>query len=66
MFEAIPLPAGFEVADGVAGDSAIYDFEVISWVFGEEVISEEVDVAETEGLVGAQRPAGVGDTVADK
>ena len=66
VVEAILLPAGFEVADGVAGDSGVEDIQVVCWVFAQEVIGDEVDVAEAEGLIGTAVPVGVGDAVADE
>ena len=66
VVEAIPLPAVFEVANGVAGDASVNDVQVVSWVFSQEEIRDEMDVAEAEGLVVAGVPVGVGDTVADE
>jgi hypothetical protein len=66
VVEAVLLPAVFEVADGVAGDSGVEDIKVVFGVFAEEKPGEEVDVAVTEGLVGMTFPVGIGNAVADK
>ena len=52
VVEAILLPAVFEVADGVAGDSGVEDIQVVCRVFAKEELGDEVDVAEAEGFVG--------------
>ena len=66
VVEAIFLPAAFEVRNGVAGDSGVEDIQVVCWVFAQEEIGDEVDVAKAEGLVGPEFPVGVGNAVADE
>jgi len=60
------LPTRFEVTDSIAGDASVNKVQVVSWIFSQQEIGDEVDVAETEGAVCTAVPVGVGDTVADE
>ncbi len=66
MIEAIGLPAGFEVAYGIAGDSGVDDVKVESRVFTQKEIGNEVDIAEAERPIRSEDSIGIGDTVANK
>ena len=66
VVETILLPAGFEVADCVAGDSGVEDVKIVCRVFAEEEIGDVIDIAEAEGLMGAVISVGVCDAVADE
>ena len=66
VVEAILLPAGFEVRNGVAGDACIDDIQIVSGIFGQEGIRHEIDVAGAEGLIGTMVSVGVGNAVADE
>lgn len=40
--------------------------QVVCWVFAQEVIGNEMNIAEAEGLIGTAVPVGIGDAVADE
>ena len=66
VVETIPSPAVFEVADGVAADTSINNVQVVSWIFSQQEIGDEMDVAEAEGFIALEVSVGVGNTVADE
>jgi len=66
MFEAVPLPSGFQITYGIAADTSIYDIEIQLGVLCEKMISYKMHETEAKGLIGRQISVGIGYAVTNE
>jgi len=66
MFDAVPFPSGFQITDGIAADTCIYDIKIQLGILCQKMVRYKMHETEAKGLVGRLISVGIGYAVADE